>query len=283
MTSARFIWASSETSADLFYACRFFAPDPFGWFEFQGKTYLLVNNLEFSRAKATARANFISSIQEFSDPLRSNPSAPEWSQLPAGVSLTHAAIILWLRQCNAPRHLIVPHNFPLALARDLEKSGHRIKIPNGPFFPEREFKLQHEVEAIKRACAIAAAGIWRALDILRQSNAGPARNLLWKNRPLTSEILRAEIDSAVLRAGGEPGKTIVSCGLQACDPHERGSGPLHLSELIIIDVFPRDPATGFYGDITRTVVRGPASDAQRSLWQTCLDAQEMAIKQITPG
>jgi Xaa-Pro aminopeptidase len=100
---------------------------------------------------------------------------------------------------------------------------------------------------------------------------------------LTSEILRAEIDSAILRAGGIPAGTIVAGGDQACDPHERGFGPLRANELIILDVFPRDSKTGFYGDLTRTVVRGRASEEQRRLWETVREGQALALKKMKPG
>jgi Xaa-Pro aminopeptidase len=107
--------------------------------------------------------------------------------------------------------------------------------------------------------------------------------LEWNGKTLTSEIVRAEIDSAILRAGGTPAGTIVAGGDQACDPHERGFGPLRANELIILDVFPRDAKTGFYGDLTRTVVRGRASDAQRKLWETVRDGQALALKKMKPG
>ncbi len=35
--------------------------------------------------------------------------------------------------------------------------------------------------------------------------------------------------------------------------------------------------------MTRTVVRGRASDAQRHLWQTCLTGQEKALEAMKPG
>jgi len=100
---------------------------------------------------------------------------------------------------------------------------------------------------------------------------------------LTSEILRAEIDSAILCAGGQPANTIVAGGNQACDPHERGTGPLRAHSLIILDIFPRDARTGYFGDMTRTVVRGRASEAQRRLWETVREAQMHAIKAMKPG
>ena len=105
----------------------------------------------------------------------------------------------------------------------------------------------------------------------------------WGGSVLTSERLRAEIDSAILREGGLPANTIVAGGEQACDPHDRGSGPLRAGELIILDIFPRDPATGYYGDMTRTVVKGRATDAQRQLWLTVQEGQRRIIAATKAG
>ena len=83
-----------------------------------------------------------------------------------------------------------------------------------------------------------------------------------------------EMEIAVVSAGGEArGDTIVACGELACDPHERGSGPLLANQLIILDIFPRDSRTGYFGDLTRTVVRGTATQEQRRLWEICLRGQ----------
>jgi Xaa-Pro aminopeptidase len=106
--------------------------------------------------------------------------------------------------------------------------------------------------------------------------------LKWNGKTLSSGIVRAEADAAVLRAGGVPDGTIVAGGAQACDPHERGHGPLRAHELIILDVFPRDARSGFFGDLTRTVVRGRASEEQRKMWQTVCAAQKLAIRAIKP-
>src|SRR5207245_9821801 len=96
-------------------------------------------------------------------------------------------------------------------------------------------------------------------------------------------MLRAEIYSAVLRAGGIPTGTIVAGGDQGCDPHERGFGPLYANTLIMLDVFPRDAKTGYFGDMTRTVLRGRASAAQRKLWETVKAGQALALKKIKAG
>jgi Xaa-Pro aminopeptidase len=53
--------------------------------------------------------------------------------------------------------------------------------------------------------------------------------------------------------------------------------------LIILDVFPRDAKTGYFGDMTRTVVRGRASDVQRKLWETVKAGQALALRKIKAG
>jgi Xaa-Pro aminopeptidase len=75
----------------------------------------------------------------------------------------------------------------------------------------------------------------------------------------------------------------VAGGDQACDPHERGYGPLKANSLIILDIFPRVAATGYFGDLTRTVVRGRASEQQRRLWETVNAGQALALRKMKPG
>src|SRR5438045_5737906 len=136
---------------------------------------------------------------------------------------------------------------------------------------------------MRRALQITEAGMARAMEVLKASKPGAARKLRWSGKTLSSEVLRAEIDSAILRAGGLPANTIVAGGDQACDPHERGSGPLKADSLIILDIFPRDAKSGYFGDMTRTVVRGRASEEQRRLWETVRAGQALALKKMKPG
>ena len=144
-------------------------------------------------------------------------------------------------------------------------------------------KTQEELKHLKRALKITACGIARGIEVLAASEPDVKKRLIWGGGVLTSERLRAEIDSAVLHAGGQPANTIVAGGEQACDPHERGTGPLRSNELIILDVFPRDARSGYYGDMTRTVVRGRATDAQRHLWETVRAGQRHVFKEMKPG
>ena len=77
--------------------------------------------------------------------------------------------------------------------------------------------------------------------------------------------------------------TIVACGDQACDPHNEGSGPLSAGKPIIIDIFPHSNRTGYFADITRTVVKGTPTVEMRDLYNTVLEAQQRALSYIKAG
>ena len=72
-------------------------------------------------------------------------------------------------------------------------------------------------------------------------------------------------------------------GEQGCDPHEVGHGVLRARDPIIIDVFPRSQKTGYFGDITRTVVKGRASEAVKKLYDTVQRGQELGFAAMCHG
>ena len=274
MSRPKLIVASSESSADILYATHFHAPDVFSYLQIDGKSYLLLSDLEVDRGRADAKVHEVHAYSEFEKVCRKKSSrSPAFAEV----------LVAWLRS-HGIDEANVPGDFPLGLAKDLKKQGIRLKPAKDAFFPERQIKSEHEIQSLENASRIAEIGMTRGIDILRASRINKDGTLSHGRTLLTSEYLRTEIETAVLRAGGIPrGDTIVACGNQACDPHCRGTGPLRANELIILDIFPRAAQSGYFGDITRTVVRGRASDAQRHLWQTCLKGQEMAIEKMKPG
>ena len=269
----RLIVATSETDPDMLYATRFWAPDPFIFLERNGKRTLVLSDLEIDRGRKQADADEFVMFSDLEREVQGkSKKAPPYEKV-----LAH-----FLRKCGV-KSTIVPANFPLGYAEELAANKIRVRATNGLFWPERETKSDKEIEMIGHALRITALGLKRAVDVLKASKPGAGKRLRWSGKTLTSEMLRAEIDSAILRAGGVPTGTIVAGGDQACDPHERGFGPLYANSLIILDVFPRDAKTGYFGDMTRTVLRGRASEAQRKLWETVKAGQGLALKKIKAG
>ena len=267
------IVAVSEADPDMLYATKFFAPDPFIFLQKNGKRTLVLSDLEIDRGRKQAKADeFVMFSQLEREVQGKSKKAPPYEKV-----LAH-----FLRK-RGIRSAIVPSNFALGYAQELMANKIRVRATNGLFWPEREAKSEKEIEMIGRALRITETGLKRAIEVLKASKPGAGKRLRWSGKTLTSEMLRAEIDSTILRAGGIPTGTIVAGGDQACDPHERGFGPLYANSLIILDVFPRDAKTGYFGDMTRSVLRGRASDAQRELWETVKAGQTLALKKIKAG
>ncbi|MFL6540951.1 MAG: M24 family metallopeptidase [Chthoniobacterales bacterium] len=269
----RLIVAASDHDPDMLYATRMFVPDPFIFLEQNGKRTIVLSDLEIDRGKKQAQADEILAYSTFEREVQGKAKrTPPFEKV-----LSH------FLQKRGVRSAIVPSNFALGYAEELGRAKIKLQTTNGLFFPERESKTEDELRLMRRALSITEKGMARGIEVLGACKARRGKRLDWFGRVLTSEILRAEIDSAILRAGGLPANTIVAGGDQACDPHERGSGPLLADSLIILDIFPRDAASGYYGDMTRTVVRGRASEEQRRLWETVRKGQELALKKMKPG
>jgi len=269
----RLIVAASEIDPDMFYATKFWAPDPFIFLQRNGKRTLVLSDLEIDRGRKQADADEFIMFSELEREVQGkSKKAPPYEKV-----LAH-----FLKK-RGVKSAVVPANFPLGYMGELAANKVRVRATSGLFWPEREAKSNKEVAMMGQALRITEKGLKRAIEVLKASKAGSGKRLRWNGKTLTSEMLRAEIDSAILRAGGIPTGTIVAGGDQACDPHERGFGPLYADSLIILDVFPRDAKSGYFGDMTRTVLRGRASDAQRKLWNTVKAGQALALKKVKAG
>lgn len=270
---AELIVAASEIHADLLYATGFFAPDPFIFFIHRGRRYLVMSDLEVDRAKTQAHVRSVLSLSHYEKLLRD-----------AGVkNIETAAVLAKVLTERKIRGVTVPGNFPLGLAEQLRKSGLRVEVKPGPFFPGREIKTQQETHDIRKSQQAAEAGVAAAVQLLRASKIRRDGTLGWDGRKLTSEVLKYHISIAALEHGCVASRTIVACGEHGVDPHQEGSGVLKAHQPIIIDVFPRSQQSGYWGDITRTVVKGRASDRLQAQYQAVLRAQQLALKEIRPG
>jgi Xaa-Pro aminopeptidase len=149
-------------------------------------------------------------------------------------------------------------------------------------FPERQIKTAAEVDALRKGNKASEAGFRVVSKTLAESK---IRNgiLFHDGRVLTSERLRELINHAALDAGASALHTIAAPGSQALDNHCVGHGPLRAGELIVVDIFPRRIEDGYWGDMTRTFLKGKASDAQRRLVRTVKKAHKLAIDMIKPG
>ncbi|MGC4073124.1 MAG: Xaa-Pro peptidase family protein [Nibricoccus sp.] len=272
-TPAILLYADSAHNADVLYFGRVHVPDAFIAIAHGKKKIAVINALEFGRVKKDSAFDTVLPLEKYLAQAREkNP----------GQKVGAAEVIALVARELGIKTFVIPEDFPAGLASRLTILGVTLELADGPIFPSREIKTSAEAAAIREGNRCSALGIAAAESVLRASKIVSGK-LHYRGAPLTSERLKFAIETACLEAGALSIDTIAAGGDQACDPHDRGSGPLRANELIIVDVFPRVQSTGYHGDMTRTFLKGRASDAQRKLVSTVREAQKAALKTIRAG
>ncbi len=267
------IIADSELSADMLYATGMFVPDPFIYLRRKGKEIICMSDLEFDRAAKEAPHCEVVSLTKIQSILRrTGVEQPGWGEVAS-----------WMLNKYRVQSIQVPDAFPLKMANIINKHCPKIKLNPTEVFPERLIKQPKEISHLQEALRMTEVGLEVAVRTLKQSKIGPKAQLLFQGKPLTSEKLRTIIHTAICQEGGQANNTIVAGGNQACDPHNRGTGRLKAHQAIILDIFPRSETTGYFGDMTRTVVRGKASDGVKKQYAAVGEAQQAAIDMARDG
>ena len=269
--TASLIIAASEADSNLYYACRFLAPDPFVYLEVDGRKILLMSDLEVDRARSQAQVDEVLSLSQWEAKARQQYPSP---RLTDTVSL--------LLEDYGVKAVEVPADFPLEPADRLRERGVTVTARPHPFFPARLIKSEEEVAAIEETQRHTEAAFEAAIQVLRESVIR-GDQMMWKGRPLTSEELRKIVNVSLMERDCIAQHTIIACGEQSVDPHHQGSGPIRPHQPIIFDIFPRSSHSRYFADMSRTVVKGKASEDLRRIYDAVLAAQRRGIELIRAG
>jgi Xaa-Pro aminopeptidase len=253
--SGRLLYAASETDADILYPTGFFAPDPFLFIQKGKKRILVMSDLEMDRARARARVDRVLAWSTLAAPLEAD-----------GKKASPADVIARVLKVLGLRRVDVPRSFPLGLAMELDARGIRLHLGSDPFWPQREIKEPREIRAIEASLRAAEAGLMAGIEALKACRIGRDGYLRRDGRRFTAEDLRSAVNTRIMADGCIPAHTICAPGDQAVDPHEEGHGPIRAHTPVVMDIFPRSERTGYFGDLTRTVVRGRASFALHEVY-----------------
>jgi Xaa-Pro aminopeptidase len=263
------ILGSSERNADLYYATRFAAPDPFVFLRLKGRDHILVSDLEIDRARKESSVRSVLSLSALSRTFKKK----------TGRSASLAELVAVLVRKHRVKELTVPPDFPLSYALAFKKTGIHLRCRKGLFFPERLIKSRREIAAITQAIRATERSMAKAVRILKKSSVRRGK-LYFQGTLLTSDFLRKAIHRVLLDHGCTGEHTIVACGHHSIDPHDRGSGPLFANKPVLFDIFPRNDATFYYGDFSRTVVKGKASPRLKAMYEAVKEGQEIAFGMI---
>ena len=266
---------ADHDDSNQLYLSGFDAPDPFFTAYTPNTLALLVSGLEYGRARKESRADTVARLAEYDHHGR----VEEYGEA-EGTARTYAAFLDDLDV----ESVLVPERFPVGLADDLRERGLSVAVDRDDAVGTvRATKTDEEVEHVKRAQRANEAAMRAAEELVRAADVDDDGTLVHEGEPLTSERVQQEIEVTLLRNGCALDETIVACGADAADPHDRGSGPLSANETIIVDIFPREKASKYHADMTRTFVKGEASEEVRRRFDLTHRALEAAFDALEPG
>lgn len=264
-----FVHYAAGDDADMRYLTRFVMHDAFVFYRKRGLPgTIIVPQMEAERAARESCAAVVTRTQAGLPDILKKEKNP-WkatARMIAG---------------QTGKTLLVSPTLPAALLRALEEEG-RVVVDDGTTERMREKKTPEEIRFIRTVQKKTERAM--ALGISLIDRATVKKGVLYHDgAPLTSEIVRNAMHKQLMDEGCRAVETIISCGSDAAMPHVIGSGPLRPHEPIVIDMFPKDEATGYYADMTRTVSKGKPAQQIVEMYEAVKEAQQIGIAAIHAG
>ncbi|NCD31903.1 MAG: aminopeptidase P family protein [Spartobacteria bacterium] len=269
---ARLLVGVSGENSDLRYVSRFLAPDTFILLDKAGEIFVLLSSLEIGRGRKVFEGRAV--VLSYDDIGIDGTTGADTATLVK-------ALLVWTKV----DHVVVQRTFPYALGMQLQESGITVdSIASTLLYPQRQIKTEEEISHLKSSQRAAARATELVAGMLADSSINGDRQLVLGGEMLTSERIRLEIDRLLLQYDcTAPDGNIVACGDDAADPHQPGTGPLVAGSPIVVDIFPRHRLHGYWGDITRTFIKGNAEESLRHLVETVREVQQMALEWVASG
>jgi len=264
-----------QTNLSLFHKIRFSVGDPTAYIELpNGKRILILRDIEIARAKESARADAFYCNADF---------APDSGLSGDRETATAQALAECLKQ-NGITSVTSDRTLPLIYAHMIEQAGIQLSCDLDMGIMERRAKDETELAHLRDAQGITEEVMRYACELIFNTTTDGQGQLIHEGTPLTSEHMISLIDIAFLHRGATtPHGSIVAGGPIGADCHHRGTGILHTSQPIIIDLFPHIRASGYHGDCTRTICHGEIPDQLAKMHAAVSEAKAAAENATKPG
>ncbi|MFW9887819.1 MAG: M24 family metallopeptidase [Candidatus Thorarchaeota archaeon] len=180
----------------------------------------------------------------------------------------------------------VPDHFPAEQLVIIQKMGYEVKVIPDLLRDARATKSAAEIDAIKKAGDATVGGITKLLEMVKDSDIGPHKTLVYQGESLTVGRMKLALEHFLLDHGAEAAMdTILAVGKKAFDWHYLGApeDELKAEEPTILDVFPRLKQERYVADITRTFVKGSVSEKLCDMFESVQVAAGSAVDAIKDG
>jgi Xaa-Pro aminopeptidase len=241
------IYADTVRSPAMRHEVPILVPDPFLYVEHGGARHTVSTSFEVDRIAAIIGGPMAHPCEEFGfDDL-----------IARGLPREEVDLEVVVNACKAlgVEQAVAPPDFPIGVAERLWESGIKVTSDRETFAGRRRVKNEVELAGIRRAQRAAEAGMDAARDLLRRAE-GNGSGLMVDGEPLTAERIKDAINAVFVAHRVVAEDFIVAPGAQGAVGHDLGSGPIAAGQSVVIDLWPKDPETACYADMTRTFVVG---------------------------
>lgn len=269
------LFGESYHHPNVYYRTRFLVPDPVVAVDRGGDDVVLWTSvLEEGRARKEARVRRVRSFEELdwsSIMQRSGSEQDAWSRL-----------LLEVCRTEDLSTVLVDADFPAIHADYLRRHDVAVTPRTDLYRRARRIKTEEEIAAIEASERAGMAALEHAIDIIRTAESRDG--ILWRDgRPLSGDDLVAAVEMRLLELGCSTSDTICCGGPESADPHCRSSEVLRVGLPIVLDIFPFGRRSRYWGDMTRTVVRGTPPTEVEAMWEAVLEAQQAGLDAVRAG
>lgn len=232
---------------------------------------LFISEVEYSKAESESDADSVRSFSDYSEKdVRGNTS--EQTEV----------LVDYLKDKEFDGKIGVGPEFPSLLTKSLKDAGFKVEIlEENPFNTLRMVKKEEELENMRSIQKKTEEAMKEIKSVLKESEIGEDNVLYYEKEILTSEKVREKIRDTIPSADF-PITSIVASGKTTGDPHKFGEGSIEAHQPIVVDIFPKGEH-GYFGDMTRTFVKGSVPKKIKKMHEASLEAQQNALQKVESG
>jgi len=264
----------AEKNASLFRRIGVPFGDPAAWFQIGDRRIAMVRDIERERVKKSALADNVVTPPDFAPP----------EGLDADRETATAQSLAIAMKEHSVTSVRVDRSFPMIFVHHLLEAGIQVHYDAALGVLDRRTKSAQEIENLAKAQSVTESVMEQICGLIARSRPDSKGVLHDDGKPLSSNLVRSLLNECFLRQNFSMSHgAIVVTAPQAADCHHAGDSLLVTEQPIIIDLFPRDEATRYWGDCTRTVVHGHASDEVIAMHAAVCEAKKAATEKLVAG
>jgi len=278
---ALLLYSESFKNANMYYLTKFLAPDPFIFLKkVDADPVIVVNQMEYPRAQKQSIVKDVRSYFEY-----------KYLEVVKTAKEPHLGTMKFIanvskKELGTDTKICIPHNFPVMTADVLKEEGLTVKPMFDIVEKSREAKDVDEIDEIRAVQAVAEEVTAEAIDLIANADVGANGVIIVKKEPLTVGKVKSFFGHKFLdHECVMEEDIIVACGPKGADPHYSGDSQdvLKANQPIILDICPRNVQKRYWTDMTRTIVKGRASDKVKKMFSAVLEAKNTSIDAIESG